>query len=375
MKIIHTADVHLDSKLGRYLDTAEATTRRNELLLSFNKMVEYGAEIGVDAILISGDLFDVRKISSTARDSVYSTIINNPGIVFYYLRGNHDAETFQTQVTEKYGKLPSNLKLFTDSWTSYELMGSDGKMVVITGAELSAKNNSALADSLSLDRNKLNIVMLHGQEVETAGKKDAEIIPLREYKDRGIDYLALGHIHQPKIEKLDGRGIYSYPGCLEGRGFDECGPRGFNLLEINELGINAKFVPFARRTVFDIPVDVSDLVTSDEVIARVRENATDEGVADKDMLKIRLSGKTAIEAEFDVQYIQQSLAEDYFFVKVVDESGVFIDYESFVYDKSLKGEYVRLIQAEKEAGVLDEKEAAQCIAMGIRLLTGEEKLV
>lgn len=375
MKIIHTADVHLDSKLGRYLDSAEATTRRNELLLSFQRMVEYGAEIGVDAILISGDLFDVRKISATARDSVYSAMINNPGIVFYYLRGNHDTEAFQTQVTEKYGNLPSNLKLFYDSWTSYELMGSDGKMVVITGAELSAKNNAALTDSLSLDRNKLNIVMLHGQEVETAGKKDAEVIPLREYKDRGIDYLALGHIHQPKIEKLDGRGVYAYSGCLEGRGFDECGPRGFNLLEINELGINAKFVPFAKRTVFDISVDVSDLLTSDEVISRIRENAADEGVADKDMMKARLTGKTAIEAEFDVQYIQQSLAEDYFFVKVVDESGVFIDYESFVYDKSLKGEYVRLIQAEKEAGVLDEKEAAQCIAMGIRLLTGEEKLI
>ena len=82
-----------------------------------------------------------------------------------------------------------------------------------------------LEASLALDQAKCNIVMLHGQEVETKGKTDAEIIPIRAYRNRGIDYLALGHIHQPKIAQLDARGQYSYSGCPEGRGFDEIGPR------------------------------------------------------------------------------------------------------------------------------------------------------
>jgi fucose 4-O-acetylase-like acetyltransferase len=80
--------------------------------------------------------------------------------------------------------------------------------------------------------------MLHGQE--TAGrfvknKKSADYagsVSLSALRGRGIDYLALGHIHAYKKAPLDSRGIYCYPGCLEGRGFDECGRKGFVLLVV-----------------------------------------------------------------------------------------------------------------------------------------------
>ncbi len=374
MKIIHTADLHLDSKLSRYFDSAKASQRRNELLLSFQKMVEYGSTVGVSAIIIAGDLFDVRKISATARDAVYSSVVNNPDIEFFYLRGNHDADTFLNQITEKYGSLPENLKMFSGDWTSYVHTEGDVS-VVITGAEITKENNTALVDSLSLDRKRINIVTLHGQEVPTAGKTDAEVIPLPMYRDRGIDYLALGHIHAPKIEKLDSRCTYSYCGCLEGRGFDEVGERGFNLLEITNDGINVTFVPFAKRTVFDISVDVSDCENSGDVIAAVRDFASSKGIADKDMLKVRLSGKVPLDTEFDLNYITQNLSEEYFFIKVLDETESLIDFESFAFDKSLKGEFVRLLKKEAEKGTISEEEAADCIAMGVRLLMGEEKLV
>ena len=67
MKIIHTADVHLDSKLNRHLDDRRAKERRDELLITFQRMVQYADKEGVEAILIAGDLFDVAKISATAR--------------------------------------------------------------------------------------------------------------------------------------------------------------------------------------------------------------------------------------------------------------------------------------------------------------------
>ena len=142
MKIIHTADLHLDSKLSRYFDSAKASQRRNELLLSFQKMVEYGSTVGVSAIIIAGDLFDVRKISATARDAVYSSVVNNPDIEFFYLRGNHDADTFLNQITEKYGSLPENLKMFSGDWTSYVHTEGDVS-VVITGADRIALNGDS----------------------------------------------------------------------------------------------------------------------------------------------------------------------------------------------------------------------------------------
>ncbi|MBQ1849464.1 MAG: DNA repair exonuclease [Lachnospiraceae bacterium] len=374
MKIIHTADLHLDSKLKRHLDDRRAKERRDELLISFQRLVSYAVKENVEAILIAGDLFDVTQISATARNAVYAAMKEHPEILFFYLRGNHDADAFLEDVKERFGALPENLRLFSDKWTSYELRGKDGVSVVITGAEMNAENKGELATALLLDQGKKNIVTLHGQEVETAGKKDAEVIPLREYKNKGIDYLALGHIHVPKLEKLDARGVYAYAGCLEGRGFDECGPRGFYLLTVTDDAIQADFVPFAKRLMYELMVDASNALTSDDAVALTRKASTKEGIAEKDMVKVILSGETDMNAEFDEGYIAKSLEEDYYFIKVVDKTVPKVDYDSFALDISLKGEYVRSIKAAVQAGELDAEQAADMIRLGIRLLAGEEKL-
>lgn len=62
----------------------------------------------------------------------------------------------------------------------------------------------------------VNIVTLHGQVGVVSGVGQVNISKL---KNKGIDYLALGHIHTYAEQTLDGKGIYCYSGCLEGRGF------------------------------------------------------------------------------------------------------------------------------------------------------------
>ena len=374
MIILHVADVHLDSKLNRHLDDRRAKERRDELLVTFREMVEYAGRQGAEAILIAGDLFDVAKISAMARNTVLAAILEHPGIMFYYLRGNHDADAFLQEVKERRGEIPENLRLFSEEWTSYEQTGSDGSTVVITGAEMNSDNRGKLAASLALDQKCVNLVMLHGQEVETAGKMDAEVIPLREYKNRGIDYLALGHVHAPKLERLDARGVYAYAGCLEGRGFDECGPRGFYLLTISGGKVDAKFVPFAKRLMRELPVDASDLTDSNDALLRIRKEARAQGISEKDLVKVLLTGEISMDATFDEGYLAKALEADFYFVKVANRTVPKVDYERFAVDASLKGEYVRQVKEAVQAGELSADEAAEMIRLGIRLLAGEEKL-
>ena len=47
MKIIHCADIHLDSKMSANLTKEKARERKTELLTTFQNMVAYGAEQGV----------------------------------------------------------------------------------------------------------------------------------------------------------------------------------------------------------------------------------------------------------------------------------------------------------------------------------------
>ena len=56
MKLIHCADLHLDSPLSAHLTREQAKERRQELLTACKQMTDFAVTEGVRAILISGDL-------------------------------------------------------------------------------------------------------------------------------------------------------------------------------------------------------------------------------------------------------------------------------------------------------------------------------
>ena len=85
MKFIHCADLHLDSKLESNIGKEKARERRNEILLTFERVVRLAAEENVTAILIAGDLFDTKNIGAKARILVWDLMNSHPEIDFLYL--------------------------------------------------------------------------------------------------------------------------------------------------------------------------------------------------------------------------------------------------------------------------------------------------
>ena len=226
MKIIYCSDLHLDSKMETNLTKEKARERKNEILITFERMVEYAKQNDVKVIIIAGDMFDKKTITAKAKKIVKNAIYSNKEIDFVYLKGNHDEAGF----IEEDEEIPQNLKTFNSyNWTTYNYDN-----ITITGIEFGTQSNYEIYNTLLLEKNKTNIVVMHGQESDTDVKDKAEIINLKQLKNKNIDYLALGHIHTYKQSKLDNRGIYCYSGCLEGRGFDECGKKGF-VIETGEV--------------------------------------------------------------------------------------------------------------------------------------------
>lgn len=364
MKIIHCADLHLDSNMKTHLDADKAKERRNELLVTWKNMVRYAKEEDVSAILIAGDLFDKKVISAAARNAVTEAIVSNPEITFYYVSGNHEKDSFLSSLLE----IPQNLKTFGDNWTQYRL----GNKTVLSGIELGAMNPSETAAALPvLAADEFNIVLMHGQESETGTRDKTELIALRDYRNRSIDYMALGHVHEYKCEKLDARGVYCYSGCLEGRGFDECGEHGFVLLEIDEesRSAHASFVPFAGRTLHVVPVDITGCHTSGQAAERVNAAAASKRINRKDMVRFVLTGTYEPDDDIDEHFVTISLNLPYYFFKVVDESVLHVDYNDYAADASLKGEFVRLVMADE---TLSDEDKAQVVKCGIEALRGEK---
>ena len=347
MKFIHCSDIHLDSKMERNLTGAQARERNAEVCATFARMASYATKQGVTAVLMAGDLFDTERTTAQTVGFVLDTVRNAPNVDFLYLRGNHDVSAFDGWV------LPDNFKTFGDGWT-YHRYGN----AVIAGMELEADY-----EALNLPEETVNIVTLHGQ---TSTQPGEELIALPLLKRKNIDYLALGHIHSYQTGKLDDRGTWCYCGCLEGRGFDELGPKGFVLVTAENGTVTHEFIPFARRTLEEVPVDITDLVTVSQILAAAESASA--GIPAENLVKITLTGTYTLETQKDLQFLKKMLEGRFWFLKIKDESRLKIEKESYEHDLSLKGEFIRLVMASGRT----EEEKERMILCGIRALSGEE---
>jgi len=347
MKFIHCSDIHLDSKMERNLSAAQARERNAEVCATFARLVRFAAENRVEAVLIAGDLFDTERATAQTVGFVLDRIRAVPQVDFLYLRGNHDASAFEGL------EIPSNFRTFGESWTCYRY----GE-VTVSGME-----GEPDYEGLELSGETINIVVLHGQISTQPGE---ELIALPMLKRKNIDYLALGHIHSYQTGRLDDRGIWCYCGCLEGRGFDECGEKGFALLEVEDGQVKQEFIPFARRTLKETPVDISELTTVSQILDAAECAA--EGISPESLVKLTLTGTYTPETQKDLYFLEKMLDGKFWFLKIKDESRLKIEKETYEHDISLKGEFVRLVMASDRT----EEEKEQIIFYGIRALSGGE---
>lgn len=350
MKFIHTADIHLGSKMDSKFPKDVSAKRKEELRNTFKRMVDYARDNDVRAIILAGDVFDSDTPTLRDKDFFYSIVRNTPNIDFLYLKGNHDLASYAEETFP-------NLKLFNSKWQYFDYID-----VVVAGAETSYENAASIYSTLSLSPDRLNIVVMHGQIGDTSGK---DKVNLKRLRDKNIDYLALGHIHKMQSGKIDNRGEYAYSGCLEGRGFDEVGEHGFYLLETGK-SITRKFIPFAERAINEFDVDISGTRDAYSAYLNVKDHIK---FVKKDIYRINLVGEIDYEIDISATDVAAYLSRECYFVDVKDKTVKRLDWESFSGDLSLIGEFVRTVYKNND---LSEDEKKRITAIGLKALRGDD---
>lgn len=378
MKIIHCADLHLDSKMQANLNWQKALERNEELIQTFENMVNnFAVKNQVKIIIIAGDLFDTENsVNKISVKRILQSISKNPQITFFYLRGNHDIQN----VFSKINDLPENLKFFSSQkWTLYK-----SKNICIGGREFQNEISENVYSELNLNEKFFNIIILHGQIIFNTKKQNAPLINLQKLADKNINYLALGHIHsfsEGELSKVDktksGKNGESfknqkvskwlYSGCLEGRGFDECGKKGFVLLEVDEKNnFQQKFIPFAKREFFQIKVDISNLSDFREISNAVEKEI--QNLESKDFVKIILCGQIDETTELNLEVLKNIFKDRFYFFEIQNQTETKINFQKYENDFSLKGEFVRNVQKSD----LSKEEKFEIISTGLKLLSGKE---
>ena len=387
MRIIHCSDLHLDASLETRLDGPVAAGRRRELLHTFHRLMDWAGAHAADAILVCGDLFDTSHPSRQTVRAVEDLIASHADLSVFYLRGNHDEGDLLFSGRPD----PANLFRFGSDWTSYMVSPGGGRQILdgprrdlyITGMETAGtltrgqRGAGVPFSAPQLDPSCINIVMLHGQVQEGTVPSGPDGIPLGSLRGRHIDYLALGHIHSRRAWALDQRGTAVYAGCLEGRGFDECGACGFYLLDIDEETgtIRYEFIPFAGRRLFSLPCDITGCATAIDLYSRadgvLREAQNSDaqaagGIGEQDLVRLELTGRPEYDCPTDPACLISEFADRFYYFTVTDHTRPLIRAADYLSDPTLKGEFVRAVMGAPDLTPQDKEEILCC---GLRALS------
>lgn len=239
LRILHAADFHLDSPFGG-LSGEQSALRRRELRALPARLAKLAKEREADLVLLPGDLFDGQRVYPETIETL-TAALGDMGIPVFISPGNHDClDSRSPYLTARW---PENVHIFTSpTLTGVELPGLS---CVVHGCAFTAphREDDPLAGFTAPDDGNIHLLCVHG-EVAAAGTY-APISPAS-LAASGVRYAALGHIHARSAPETAGNTLWAYPGCPEGRGFDECGEKGVYFVTIDGEAA-AEFIPTCLR--------------------------------------------------------------------------------------------------------------------------------
>ncbi len=351
--VIHCADLHFDSPFSGLDSARKAEIRREELRQVFGRITNLARTENADALIISGDLFDSVAVSSQTLRYIREKLSQISDIPVFIAAGNHDFNAPGSLY--KVFNFGENVHIFSDKIEKIECKGFNLYGVSFTSQE---EANSKLCGFCVENPEQINIMAMHA---DIGGVYNP--ITKQEIQDSSLDYLALGHIHMYSDKMQFGKTCAVYPGCPEGRGFDELGPKGVVKAVIEKNNVNIEFIPVAKRIYHEITVDVSGAESYDTLCGRILFAM--KGSPD-DLYKIVLVG----EAEFYIQtaIILESL--HCFSARIKDETRAKFNLKELSEEYSLKGIFAKEILNQSKD--YEDEMVKQALSYGLEALSGEK---
>lgn len=339
MKILHTADIHLGVKINK-LPKDKSSLLKDEMLFNLRHFFKLAS--GNDVILICGDLFHNNQVTEKIKRTFFDCVkgFEKPVI---YIEGNHDEKFLMDNIPDNFVILNKEKNKFSYEGVNFYTNMNLGPII----------------------KDETNILLLHGN-IESSSDRD--FIDINKFLDLGFDYIALGHIHQYKIIKK-GDCPLVYSGSLFSSGFDEVGDKGYVLLDIEDKKINSiEFCPLNNRRFMINRCDITGKNNTREIYDCLINSLNEQGITDKDLIKIILTGICKENCEKSLPLLQDKLS-DYFYIEIEDQTKMEIDFEKIKNEKlSFKYEFLRLV----EESNLSEKQKNLIAQIGIEALKGEE---
>ncbi len=361
VKILHAADFHLDSAYGA-LGEEQARARRQESRELVRQLVDYANEQGAAVMLLAGDLFDSDEFFSQTGEDLALALSRFDGRAFI-APGNHDF----CAPGSAYDRIlwPENVHVFRED--KLERVDLPEYQCSVWGAGFTApyvEDCRVLEGFTAPDDGWTHLLVLHGD----LGAKGSRYRPLtaEQLAATGADYAALGHQHAFSGVHTAGKTAWAYSGCLEGRGFDELGEKGFLCGTVSPGKAEMRFVPFGARRYEILRVDVTDSQPLAAVSGALPRDT------EKDVYRVILTGET--DAPVRLDWLQQELANRFYALELRDQTRMKQDLWERCGDDSLRGLFLRELRKKYDAAAdeAERKKIEQAVRFGLAAMDNRE---
>ena len=351
------ADCHLGAALSS-LPSNLANIKRGEMLRSFLNTVEFAKTQDIPIVLIAGDLFDSLYVSRSLVERVANAMGDATGTSFFICSGNHDPIVGQRQYMNH--SFPKNVHIFDKPFFEEVYLAEQNLSVLGCSTFDTIMEISPFSSLSEHPKGAVSLAIFHG-DIYASAQSDTYKITKADIERCGFTYLALGHIHaKTNMEQFEGT-CFAYSGCLDSRGFDEKGDKGFLLYDITDSKLKCTFVRANKRNFEVLEANASNEDFNDNLHENLLKIPADS------ILKLTINGETE---DFDTLISQKNLEllDGFFYVKLVDNTSVPIDLTSLADEKSLTGIFIsKLTESE-----LDKETLKRALKYGISALKGDK---
>jgi len=352
LKILHSADWHLDSPFAGFSQSQRAFLKQEQRKIP-GKIADLCRSEDCDLVLLAGDLFDGEATRETLE--AVKAALKHCGVPVLISPGNHDFCMPGSPWLEE--AWPENVFVFTGELESVTIKGLDCR---IYGAGYQSMDSPGLLENFQAEgEERYRLAVLHADPTQ----KNSPYSPITtaQVKKSGLDYLALGHIHTAGAFRA-GKTLCAWPGCPMGRGWDETGEKGVCIVTLSDTA-EIEAVSLNTLRFHELEVDIG------EDAALALEDAL-PAAGSEDFYRISLVGIGSV----DLPKLNRGLTA-FPHLQLRDRTEAYVDIWVDADEDTLEGIYFGMLRKTMEENPEEAKRIHLAAEISRKLLKGKEVIV
>ena len=306
---IHTSDIHLGMKFNnKHFSLKEREKRREELWDTFDEIIKACKQNHISYLFIVGDMIESEYFTFKGLKKILQKFKSIEETKIIITCGSRDP--FNINSMYDYVDWPKNVYFIKNTDSIQKINFDEDNLCIysLSWDKTSSNQNSQLVYDISVDENKLNVLLLHCD----TDNMNEEFLPINSSLIKNkFDYCALGGKHN--FEKIKDNVVY--PGTPEPLTFDEINEHGIIKGLLEKKNLTYDFYPIAKRKYINRNIEIDITYGFNKILDLIKFSG-DTFSNTKDYVKVKLTG--TVNSDISIEEIKKEAMQFFYYIEFED---------------------------------------------------------